>query len=472
VNIDLTAAILDVRTALFQGQFEFAESILKKLFDPPGTEKELTAEKLESAFRARKERFHPWHVRTAVEPFMAYLRSHPQAVPETCRAGSREQILAQAVIQAGCGDTDGLTPLRRVVENLFEGFLSDDFREKVAGPSPTDALMPPLVEWTLTADMRPFTLDVRGLRAMGIHCGVIGMPRSFSRAGLLGWASLAHEACGHGILNAYQGLLDPVRATAKAALVRRFGGASGLPGYWDGRFGEAAADCLGILRMGPAMAVGFIGAFRAGRTFLARGNGRVSSGGGLESQDYDRSHPSDLHRALLMASLTGRLAFRKRAMWKKLLLREIGKDIHSTGPSGENGASWGDVMESADIFAAALLEAPLARLSGQSLGRWRNWTDRDEKAVADFQGVLRRPGAEVGKRGSGCEATHAVAAAILLAATEGNPVPVPAIFKRLMSTLERRMKPSEPITKPNKRKPGRTTKSKKQTINPRSRHNV
>ncbi|HKP94994.1 MAG TPA: hypothetical protein VJ385_04480 [Fibrobacteria bacterium] len=434
--LNLQPAIQDVREALFQGQFQFAESILKRLFEGTESAREITARQLEKAARDRWKKFHPWHLHTAVDPFLAFLHAHPEAIPETSVQGSRLQILAQAVIQNGSEGSDGLIPLREVVEDLYDGFLSDDFRERIKGPMRGSGLMPPLVEWTLAPDMRPFTLDERRLKKLGVHCGVIGMPRSFSRGGLLVWASLAHEVCGHAVLNAYPGALDPVRAEVNAALKRRFaaGPAAQLPEYWDRCFEEAAADCLGILRLGPAMAVGFIGAFRSGRAFLAERNGAASLSPGLGREDYDRHHPSDLFRALLMTSLCGRLAFRKRQEWKRILMAEIAKDF---GPAAPGGIPWEDVRESTEIFAGSFLDTPMESFSGLSMGRLRNWSDWDEATAAATQSLIAMERREASaQRPTGLHATHALAAAILLAASDGNRIRIPVLFRRLMSLLK------------------------------------
>jgi hypothetical protein len=339
--------------------------------------------------------------------------------------------VSESVLKDGWIESMAHGPLQRVVRDLHAGFPLGAQETHPASHRSRSA-PPPIALWTLCREPRPFALAAGRLRRFGIHVGAIGMPKAFSQGGLLAWAALAHEVCGHSVLVAGSAVSLELKAKMKNALDRKFkrGSAKHLPMYWCGRFHEAVADCAGILNMGPAMAVGFIGAYRAGRALLDEMDGIIGPGARLCSEDKDTLHPSDIFRGLLMASMIGNLDFRDREAWKKVLLEEVRKDLTPGGRLGKWRVSEESAFDAAEVISEVVVKAPLRSLDGRALGAIRNWRDEDEEKVARLQRAL---GEEIPKSGEafpGSRAIHILSAGVIRISSPGNTAPIGVVFRR------------------------------------------
>lgn len=428
IEIRLAEAIEDVKQALARAESQYVGAVLDRVVsgEAPATAEE-RLRSLEEACGSGRSHFAPQHLRFLVEPFLAHCRRLGPDLGRLSLMGDPLQTVGMAIRQWALTGEQALRALQGTVDDLFQA---------VPGGAPAS----PLAAWTVMANLHPFTQDTGELRPAGVQAGVIGMPRAFSDGGLLAWASLAHEAGGHAVLNGFPGFLDEARARAKQRLARRFrtGDAKGLAGYWDRCFEEAAADALGVLRLGPAMALGFIGAYRAGRSFQEEREDGVAGEPRLQGEDYDESHPSDVMRACLTASVTGRLPFAGRHAWRAALEREIARDVPPESRLGRLRVGAGEIRDAAGIFAEALLGAPLAGLGGLTLLRWRAWTDADEGIAQSLRRALRQGTPPDAGAVPGYRARHVLAGGILAAATAsgGEPEsPAGAVFQRMMSML-------------------------------------
>jgi hypothetical protein len=108
------------------------------------------------------------------------------------------------------------------------------------------------VKWG-NPDFGPYTWPVDATSVFGARAAVVNLPPSNARKGLLAWAALGHETGGHDILHADTGLQDELAAAIRQGLADL---GDDMVEYWSSRIGEAAADVLGILNMGPAAAIG------------------------------------------------------------------------------------------------------------------------------------------------------------------------------------------------------------------------
>ncbi|MEY2668274.1 MAG: hypothetical protein RJA59_912 [Pseudomonadota bacterium] len=334
--------------------------------------------------------------------------------------------LCQAVLQRGEGyQARATAAFQEVVSDLYEGFLSAEDRRGVKPPD--HGVTPPLVRWG-PAETGPYTWPARVTATFDVGAAVVSLPAANATGGLLAWPALAHEAAGHDILEADDGLREELaRAVRREVRAARIDPAVG--GYWAERIDEAAADVLGVLNMGPAAAVGLVGYFRA-LNGVWRGTSSLRSAGAAEDP-----HPADLARAYLAAETVRLLSFQGAGAWADRLLAEADRD--------RDRIRFGDVpvtpeaaRASAAAVARAIVRTRVRSLEGRSLGEIQDWSDRDEAVVAALRPALREEGGQprAGRYVKGAYAAHAVAAAVYEAVAGGaNPA---RVQERMVSVLE------------------------------------
>ena len=202
-----------------------------------------------------------------------------------------------------------LYPLRQflaVVSNLYRSFLGADKRHACGAPLP-DPGLPPLVSFHRSKDAGPAVLTAPvNRRLCGSDVAVVILPTIYRRVPLA-WASLAHEACGHGVLQADPGLLPDLVAGVRSL----FGGGPLAPGrtpdeaqtlglLWSYWIEETASDVYGLLNIGPAFALNlaaFIAAKRkADSSAIDLSFPTLPAGSGNDPSIAFDQHPPDLLR--------------------------------------------------------------------------------------------------------------------------------------------------------------------------------
>jgi hypothetical protein len=261
-----------------------------------------------------------------------------------------------------------------------------------------------------------------------VGAAVVSLPAANATGGLLAWPALAHEAAGHDILEADDGLREELaRAVRKEVRAARIDPAVG--GYWAERIDEAAADVLGVLNMGPAAAVGLVGYFRA-LNGVWRGTSSLRSAGAAEDP-----HPADLARAYLAAETVRLLSFQGAGAWADRLVAEADRDRDRIR-FGDLPVTPEAARASAAAVARAIVKTRVRSLEGRSLGEIQDWSDRDEAVVAALRPALREAVGQprAGRYVKGAYAAHAVAAAVYEAVAGGaNPA---RVQERMVSVLE------------------------------------
>ncbi len=255
--------------------------------------------------------------------------------------------------------------LQEITNDLYDGFLSKQDRGKLA----KNDVLPELK----TVPPAPFVmLDTE---ADGVLPSYVPAENSVhfpvwlaQPDGVLAWVSLAHETSGHAFLEAY-GLRKKIRRTIREELGEQKGGER-----WRGWFDEAASDCLGVLNLGPTMAIGAIASWRA--------LGKLTNGEAHMPRDpleQANTHPPYALRAYLMAHVTSKLAFKQAGDISKALKAQVNGELQASKVG--NG-----LLEGAEIFANALVEQPQDALQGHSFLDLQNWRDSDQEITE----LLRR----------------------------------------------------------------------------------
>ena len=175
----------------------------------------------------------------------------------------------------GCEVRQPLRQFLAIVSNLYRSFLAPDKRISAEMPLAVPTL-PPLASFHPGGMPSPYGPAVFTTPMMRLLCGsevaVVVLPASYHRTPLA-WVPLAHEASGHGVLQAdprlLPDLIDGIRTL--------FGGGTLLPGHtpdehqalgllWSYWAEETASDVYGLLNVGPAFALNlaaFLAAQRA-----------------------------------------------------------------------------------------------------------------------------------------------------------------------------------------------------------------
>ena len=134
--------------------------------------------------------------------------------------------LCQAVLQRGEGyQARATAAFQEVVSDLYDGFLSAEDRRGVR--SPDHGVTPPLVRWG-PAETGLHTWPARATATFDVGAAVVSLPAANASGGLLAWPALAHEAAGHDILEADDGLREELaRAVRKEVRAARIDPAVG-----------------------------------------------------------------------------------------------------------------------------------------------------------------------------------------------------------------------------------------------------
>ncbi|HET8725081.1 MAG TPA: hypothetical protein VFM53_12865 [Anaeromyxobacteraceae bacterium] len=309
----------------------------------------------------------------------------------------------QAVLQRGEGHAVAATAaFQEVVRDLYDGFLSAEDRKGVKPPD--HGVTAPMVRWG-SAEGGPYTWPATATAALGIGAAIVSLPAANAEAGLLAWPALAHEAAGHDVLAADDGLREEL-ATAVHDRLLEARLSPAIATYWSRRIDETASDVLGVLNMGPAAAVGMVGYFRAlGGAW--RGDPALRTAGRPEDP-----HPADIARAWLSAETVRLLSFRGAGRWADRLVAEADRDL---GPVrlGNALVTAEAARASAAIVARTIAGTPLRSLEGRSLREVQDWTDGDEAVATALRRELRDGGVGApGSRARGAWAAHAVAAGV------------------------------------------------------------
>ena len=332
--------------------------------------------------------------------------------------------IAQAILQNGEGfEAIATDAFEEVVSDLYDGFLSAEDRAGIKPPD-TGALAP-LVKWG-DPESGPYTWPIDSTLAFGVEAAIVNMPPSNARLGLMAWTSLSHEAAGHDILHADEGLQEECKRKVFAALrSARIG--CGLDEYWSERIDETASDVLGILNMGPAAGIGLIGFFRGWNATV--GAARLSNVGEL-----DDPHPADILRGFLGASTVRLLSFAGAPDWADLIERETEKDVTDI-KIGKVSISLDRAKESCEIVAKTLAASRMSSLSQHAFIEIQNWRDEDEMIVQELETALLKGAAISASHATGIYAAHVVAAAAMAALAGKAEVPV--LFARMLDVLKR-----------------------------------
>lgn len=400
--------------------------------DSPGPAEPLDFEPLMQRLEVSKLHLPPLYRRHCAEPFVASLRDlGAHGFKEVIRRDEERAKeaglmfdIAQAILQNGEGFEEIATDaFEEVVSDLYDGFLSAEDR---AGIKPPDkGVLAPLVKWGYPDD-GPYTWPVDSTMTFEVEAAVVNMPPSNARLGLMAWTSLSHEAAGHDILHADEGLQEECKNKVFAALRgARIG--YGLDEYWAERIDETASDVLGILNMGPAAGIGLIGFFRGWNATV--GAAKLSNVGEL-----DDLHPADILRGFLAASTVRLLSFGGALDWADLIERETERDVTDIR-IGKDSISLDRAKQSCEIVAKTLAATRMSSLSQHAFIEIQNWRDEDEAIVRQLEAALLR-GAPIGaSHATGIYAAHVVAAAAMAALAAKAEVPV--LFGRMLEVLKK-----------------------------------
>jgi hypothetical protein len=310
---------------------------------------------------------------------------------------------------------------QEVIGDLYDGFLSAEDRQ---GVNPPDlSITPPLMKWGNPA-FGPYAWPADATRIFGATAGVVSLPPANARSGLLAWAALGHETCGHHILHADNGLEGEL-----ASAVRQHLSAAGdeLSGYWALRVDETASDILGILNMAPAAAIGLIGFFR-GLNKATTGRPELRNTGPANDP-----HPADIVRGYLAAETVALLPFSGSGAWAKAIADETDKDVRSIVLAGRR-VEPDAARQSARLVAQAIATFKADALEDHALIDIQTWRDSDEEKLALVRRALRTSETLPVQHGEArIFAAHIVAGAVVEALANGTDIPV--IFDRMISLL-------------------------------------
>jgi hypothetical protein len=330
----------------------------------------------------------------------------------------------QAVLQNASGfESKATDAFQEVVGDLYDGFLSAE--DRVGVKLPDYEVIPPLVKWG-SPDFGPYTWPVDAMLGLKIPIGVVNLPPSHARGGLLGWSTIGHETGGHDILSADEGLLKEIAAVTNAA-VRKAGLPQWMADYWSERIDETASDVLGLINMGPAAGIGLIGYFRG----LRGASGPTVM---LSDGPADDPHPADVVRGYLAASTVRLLSFTGKAAWAEAIETETDKDVTNITLVGQS-VSRATAKKAVAAVARAIADTKLVTLEKRSLRSIQDWANEDEAITATLQAELVKgktvvPAAIVDTS----YATHVVAAAVY-AVVLGQATPA-NVFKAMVGMLK------------------------------------
>jgi hypothetical protein len=332
--------------------------------------------------------------------------------------------IAQAILQRGEGFEPKAGPaFQEVVADLYDGFLSAEDRRGVLPPD--NETIAPLVKFG-NPEFGPYTFPVDATENFGLMVGIVNLPPSNARNGLLAWPALGHETGGHDILHADNGLLDQVSSAVRSALSED-ASTRNLAAYWADRIDETASDVLGILNMGPSPAIGLIGYFRALNAAFAGSPSLRNIG--PESDP----HPADIVRGFLAAATVRQLEFSDAASWADAIEEETQKDVTTIRLAGRP-VDPKVAKRSAEVVSQVIVGQPMDSLEQHAFGQIQNWRDHDEEIVAQLRATLTTANPLPAELTTGVFAAHLVAASTTAAlAKDAN---ISLLFPRMLDLLK------------------------------------
>ncbi|MBE5395616.1 MULTISPECIES: hypothetical protein [Brevibacillus] len=359
---------------------------------------------------AAREKLPPLYQDRVYQPFIKALDElSEKGFAELLRRDpNREQAagllldIAQAILQNGEGYEDRATDaFQEVVSDLYDGFLSASDRNGIKPPDLS--VTAPLVKWG-RPEYGPYTWTIAAASHFGLETGIVNLPPSHAKRGLLGWSALSHETAGHDILHADTGLLKELAQKIREQLLKQ-NFTLGLANYWSQRVDETASDVLGILNMGPAAGIGLIGYFR-GLNGAWNGTPTLRNTG----PEYD-SHPADILRGYLAAETVRLLQFDQAEAWAEAISAETDKDL-TTIQLGRQTVDAKTARKSAAVVAQAITESRLNSLEQHSLGQIQNWHNEDERIASQIRAHIHSESKLHECYVSGMYAAHVVAASV------------------------------------------------------------
>lgn len=332
--------------------------------------------------------------------------------------------IAQAILQNGEGfETVATDAFEEVVSDLYDGFLSAQGRAGLKAADNT--VLAPLVKWG-NPDFGPYTWPIDATRAFNCQAAVVSLPPANAHAGLFAWVALGHEADGHDILRADNGLEGEMSFRVRQAL-EADSASAGLATYWSQRIDETASDVMGILNMGPAAAIGLIVYFRGLNLAFTGEAGLRNDGPGNDP------HPADILRGFLAAATVRLLSFDGAADWAQAIEAETLKDVTQIRINNVP-ITVERARRSCDIVANTIAATPMNALGGHAMIEIQNWRNEDEAIVRELQRSLVTATPIDSSRAHGVFAAHVVAGAALAAVSGAGTVQ--NIFNRMVSVLK------------------------------------
>ena len=233
--------------------------------------------------------------------------------------------IAHTILQNGEGFEPRATDaFQEVVSDLYDGFLSAE--DRVGVQPPDNAVIAPLVKWG-NPDFGPYTFPLEATSIFGSGAALVCLPPANTRRGIMAWAALGHEAVGHDILRADDGLQQELAAAVfNGVNTAKLG--DHLARYWRDRIDETASDVMGILNMGPAAGIGLISFFR-GLNAAFTGEAKLRSNG-----PEGDVHPADIVRGYLAAETVRLLEFSDAAAWATRSKKRLTKTWARSGWPG------------------------------------------------------------------------------------------------------------------------------------------
>lgn len=343
--------------------------------------------------------------------------------------------VTEAILQNGLGfATKATNAFQEMVSDLYDGFLSDESRvSKETGrpiKPPDRGILPPLVKWG-NPGAGPYTWPADATAELRLGAGIVSLPPSHLKGGLLAWSTLPHETAGHDILHADNGLLQELGNAVYNAVLFNIPNGAFLANYWRGCIDETASDVLGLMNAGPTAGVGLVGYFRG--LF----NGKLRNVGYLPPAD---GHPIDLLRGIIAAAVVGQMPFASAFDWSAAITSEVYKDLQPMfliDPQTRQNIplNQDDAIRSAQIVAFTIMKTKLMALEGHSLDEIQNWNEQDQK-IAEELAVQLQKGVSLPQdyRNSGYLAAHVVAGATIAALQTG--ADIQTLFGRMIDYLD------------------------------------
>jgi hypothetical protein len=397
-----------------------------------GPEDPTNYNQLRGRLEASRNKFPPIYRDAVSQPYISKLNEIGETgftsilIRDPTREGLAGLMLdiAHAIVQNGeeynAISTDSF---QEVVSDLYDGFLSAEDRRGINPPD--KGVIPPLVKWG-NPDFGPYTWPVDATASFDVKAGIVNLPPSNARSGLLAWAALGHETAGHDILHADTGTHEALSSAVQTGLEDQKL-KDGLPEYWSSRIDETASDVLGILNMGPTAGLGIVGYFR-GLNVAFGGEPKLRNEGGAGDP-----HPADILRGYLAAYTVSLLSFEGAADWAQVIESETNKDL-STILLEDNKVSPEIAKKSAKIVASTIFGAKLPSLENHAFGEIQNWRDLDEGIVKDLIPILTTASQLPTRLVGGIYAAHVVAAAVEAAISKD--ADISSIFSRMLSILK------------------------------------